>query len=87
MKEASSPTVALTQVLTDNRGNGHILSKLGITKFPLSAIVMELAFELKQRDVIADVAWTPRESNCEADALSNGDFSTRSSALRWIFPT
>ena len=79
---SSSSSVSLTQVLTDNRGNGHILSKLGTTKFPLSAVVMELAFELKKREIIADVAWIPRESNVEADALSNGDFSQFNEELR-----
>ena len=72
---SSSSSVSLTHVLTDNRGDGHILSKLGTTKFPLSAVVMRLAFELKKREIIEDVAWIPRESNVEADALSNGDFN------------
>ena len=73
--QTESQSVAVTQVLTDNRGNGHILSKLHSTKFPISAIVMELAFMLKEKGLQAEVSWIPRESNTEADELSNLDVS------------
>ena len=43
---------------------------------------MELAFGLKKREIIEDVAWIPRESNVEADALSNGDFNQFNEELR-----
>ena len=36
---------------------------------------MELAQELKRRNLQASVEWTPRELNKEADALSKGDFT------------
>ena len=71
--QTESRCVAVTQVLTDNRGNCHILSKLHSTKFPISAIVMELAFMLKEKGLQAEVSWIPRESNTEADELSNLD--------------
>ena len=78
----ASQTVSLTRVFSDNRGNGHVLSKLATTKFTLSAVVMELAFEPKSRGLLADVAWVPRGTNVEADALANGVFDAFNPALR-----
>ena len=57
---------------TDNRGNGSILNKLMTTKFPSSAVVMELAAHLKTTGLKAAVQWAPRAVNKEADDLANG---------------
>ena len=54
------------------RGNGAALNKLMSTKFPSSAILMELSTFLKEKKIKALVEWTPRESNREADLLANG---------------
>ena len=43
------------------------------TKFPLSAILMELAATLSCRGSELRLNWIPREQNIEADELSNGD--------------
>ena len=42
---------------------------------------MELAAEMKKGSVKAQVEWTPREFNREADALANGDSSQFSPGL------
>ena len=42
------------------------------TKFPSSALQMELSAFLKKREIKASADWAPRESNREADALANG---------------
>ena len=68
-------TVEVTKVLTDTRGNGHVLTKLSSSKFPISAIVMELGSTLKTKGLSLDVAWVPREANNEDDMLSNLDTS------------
>ena len=77
---------------TDNRGNGWALNKLMWTKFPSSAVVMELSCYLKRMAAKASVEWAPRSANYEADALANGvtcsfDPSRRITvdvtALRW----
>ena len=39
----------------------------------MSALMMELAEELRHRKVRAEVAWTPREANFHADVLANGN--------------
>ena len=60
---------------TDNRGNGSALNKLMSTKFPASAVLMELATYTKRMGMKVLVGWTPRAGNREADALANGDSS------------
>ena len=52
---------------TDNRENGS-----ASTKFPSSAVVMELSCNLSRMAAKASVEWAPRSTNCEADALANG---------------
>ncbi len=59
--------------LTDNQGNESALRKLASSSFPLSIVIMELAAQLESRAARLDLNWIPRESNCEADRLSNGD--------------
>jgi len=66
------PTIVITGT-TDNRGNSFAVAKLMTVKFPLCAILMEIAAVLHQRNHDLDLAWTPREQNIEADELSNGD--------------
>ena len=56
---------------TDNRGNGYVVNKLMTTRFPLCAILMELAAQAEQRKVRMEAEWTPRDRNKEADDLSN----------------
>ena len=65
-------SVTLVPTFTDNRGNGSALNKLMSTRYPASALLMELSTFLKHRKLKALVEWTPRESNREADALANG---------------
>ncbi len=61
--------------LTDNQGNEAALHKLSSSSFPLSIVIMELAAQLESRNARLDLHWIPRESNVEADRLSNGDSS------------
>ena len=67
--------VLIVPSITDNRGNGAALNKLMSTKFPSSAVLMELASFMKHRGMRAIVEWAPRECNREADMLANGDTS------------
>ena len=41
------------------------------TKFPLVAVLMELAAQSRARHLCLRVAWAPRSQNSEADSLSN----------------
>ena len=44
------------------------------TKFPGSAVVMELAAFSKEDLMKAQVEWSPRSGDAEADALASGNF-------------
>ena len=68
----SKERVRIAPTLTDNRGNGAALNKLMTTKFPASALLMELACYMKKMSIRAVVEWAPREGNKEADRLANG---------------
>jgi hypothetical protein len=44
------------------------------TKYPLCLVVMELAAAMEAKGLVFDAAWSPREWNVEADALTNQRF-------------
>ena len=50
------------------------MDKMTTTKFPLGAILMELAHQLSNRRAVLRAQWLPRLQNEEADALTNSDF-------------
>ena len=52
------------------------------SKYPLSALLMEFSEQLRHSGVRPDVRWTPRNANCEADRLANGDTSGFDPSLR-----
>ena len=55
--------VLIVRSITDNRGNGAALKKLMSTRFPSSAVLMELASFMKYLGMRAIVEWAPRECN------------------------
>ena len=67
---------------TDNQGNSFVVSKLHTTKFPLCAVLMQLATTLGQLGLWLDLNWQARELNTEADALTNDDYGSFDMALR-----
>ena len=68
--------VLIVPSVTDNRGDGAALNKLMCTRFPSSAVLMELATFLKARRLRTIVELAPREYNKEADQLANGIVDT-----------
>ena len=58
---------------TDNGGDGAALNKLMTTRYPASALIMEMSDYIKRMRIRALVEWTPRTANREADALANGN--------------
>ena len=52
------------------------------TKFPASALLMELSCYMKKMSIRTVVDWSPREANKEADNLANGVFDGFSSSMR-----
>ena len=59
---------------TDNQGNTHLLDRMLTTKYPLGIILMELAHQMRKRNIVLRADWLPRLENEEADALTNFDF-------------
>ena len=70
--EPDDTRVLIVTSITDNRGNGAALNKLMSTRFPSSAVLMELATYMKARGMRAIVEWSPHECNKDADLLANG---------------
>ena len=55
-----------------NRGHGSAVNKMMTTRYPASAVVMEMSVFMKLHGLKTFVEWTPREGNREADELANG---------------
>ena len=56
------------------------------TRFPSSALLMEMGSYMKARGMRAIVEWAPREFNMEADQLANGvtDSFDPNRRINWI---
>ena len=67
---------------TDNQGNSYATSKGMSTKFPLAPILIELNEQLRHRNLDLRLNWTRRDSNVEADAITNQEFSGFDQSLR-----
>ena len=74
--------LAVIPSYTDNRGNGSLLNELMSSKHPLSALLVEFSGSCDIQGVRPDVRWAPREANCEADRLANGDSALFDPSLR-----
>ncbi len=68
--------------LTDNRGNQYTVTRLQSTRFPLCAVLMEIAARSEQLRLRLSLDWIPRECNAEADRLASGDTTGFSPSLR-----
>ena len=75
-------SIRIVPTTTENRGNGAALNKLMTTKYPASAVLMELAAYSKKMGLKTSVEWSPREANREADVLANGELSQFTPELR-----
>ena len=60
--EVLSGSVRFSRLLTDNRSNGSVLTRLSTTKHPLAAITMALDSELKEKRILFEAAWVPANS-------------------------
>lgn len=62
-----------TTIGTDNKSNEGFVRNWTTTKFPRCTIAMELSLQLAKHVLDLDLHSRPRETNVEAEALSNGD--------------
>ena len=72
--------------ITDNLGNTFVTSRLMTSKFPMVGVLLELAEQLRRREMVLNLEWAPRGQNTEADALTNGNFAAFSEARRVQMP-
>ena len=80
--QARSQRKVVLSVFSDSEGGTHVLAKGASGAFPLCLVTMELAVQLEARGAPLEAEWAPRTVNEEADALTNGDTSGFSDALR-----
>ncbi len=59
-----------------------MVDKFLTTKFPVSLVLMELAFQLARLEASLSLHWIPREQNEEADDLTKGRYEKFEEALR-----
>ena len=59
---------------TDNASNTFVVDKYLSTKFPVSLVLMELAFQMAKLNATLNLSWIPREQNEEADDLTKDRF-------------
>ena len=75
---------------TDNQGNSFVVARGLTSKFPLCAVMMQMATTLELRGMWLDLYWLPRERNQAAGALTNADFLLFDPVLRidvsWPLP-
>lgn len=69
---------------TDNLGNQGAKRKNLSTRYPLCLILMELSSQLVARGIELDLNWRRRDTNIEADALTNGEFGEFDPSLRIV---
>ena len=67
---------------TDNQRNEHLVKKMMTTKFPVCLVAMELASQLSSRHLDLRLNWRRRDTNAEADALTNEVFTAFDPARR-----
>ena len=67
---------------TDNSSNTFVVDKFLSTKFPVSLVLMELAFQMAELNATLSLSWIPREQNEEADDLTKDRFEKFSAEKR-----
>ena len=77
----SSGRITMSAV-TDNQGNESVVKKCLTTKFPLCLVLMELTTWLEELDLDLELQWRRRDTNTEADDLTNSLFGKFNPATR-----
>ena len=67
---------------TDNKSTGPLVNRRLSTKFPLMVILMDYLGFCEEKGIRCHLDWRPRDTNIEADQLTNKDFSSFDSSRR-----
>ena len=82
LKGSPSPKKILVEAGTDNLATEHISLKESSNKFPLAFIQMQLSLKCYLKGLVFRLQWRPRETNQEADDLTNEEFGKFETRLR-----
>ena len=74
--------LALVAAGTDNLANEQLSRKRMTTKLPLGLVLLQFYTKIWDNSLWVDLRWRPRDTNVEADQLTNGDFRGFSSDRR-----
>ena len=80
--QGSSVGTVTVRGITDNQGNQSIVKRCMTTRFPGCIVRMELVSWLEALGADLDLAWQRRDSNQEADDLTNDEFDKFNPATR-----
>ena len=58
-----------------------MVDKFLLAKFPVSLVLMELAFQMAQLNATLSLSWIPREQNPEADDFTKDRFEKFSACI------
>ena len=81
-KKESRPRRILVEAGTDNLATEHITRRGSSTKFPLAYVQLQLALKCFLHGLVFQLNWRPRETNVEADDLTNLNFGKFDLGLR-----
>lgn len=76
------PRQVVLEAGTDNLAKEHITRKGASNKFPLFYVQMQLGLKCYLHGLVFQLRWRPRETNVEADDLTNLRFDRFTMALR-----
>eukprot|EP00435_Cladocopium_sp_Y103_P007668 s5210_g2.t1 len=78
----AAPAKVLVEAGTDNLATEHVSLKEASNKFPLAYVQAQLSLKCFLHGIVFRLEWRPRDTNVEADALTNLQFGSFDSALR-----
>ena len=70
-RKAAKPQRVVLEAGTDNLATEHVTRKGASNKFPLSFVQMQLGLKCYFHGLVFQLKWRPRETNVEADDLTN----------------
>ena len=82
LKGSPLPKKVLVEAGTDNLATEHISLKESSNKFPLAFVQMQLSLKCYLKGLVFRLQWRPRETNQEADDLTNEEYGKFDPKLR-----
>ena len=81
-QKSARPQRVVMEAGTDNLATEHVTRKGASNKFPLSFVQMQLGLKCYFHGLVLQLRWRPRETNVEADDLTNQKYDKFDPGLR-----